>query len=312
MLPDISDWLRASWADYRRRWSALMAVLAAGGIATLFGVLLPLVPAGILTVAGVGSPWLVWGAASAAALLAGLWLSTWAQAASVRAASTDEDAASALAAGWRQTVAFGWVLTLAMLAIGGGFLLLLLPGLLLSSLLVFAPFYQLGGEGEGLGALELSYARARPHLGPVGLRLFVAWIVAVVPSWIPWVGWLLGPLWAPFGLVALARLAADLKTLSPAPERPKLGPAVMGLSAALVLAMLVGVYGAATTARNLYRSYASGGLTLKAPDPETAQALLAALQGKGTPEDQRKAFEYAVSLSSTALAAPAPPAGAAP
>ncbi|MDD5304627.1 MAG: hypothetical protein PHS14_16145, partial [Elusimicrobia bacterium] len=196
------------------------------------------------------------------------------------------------------------VLSLAMLAAGGGFVLLIVPGLILSVLTFFAPFYQMSGEDRGLGAVELSFARVRPVFGAVAGRLLLAGLIAWIPSWIPYAGWLIGPLWAPFGLVACARLADDLKTLSPAPSRPALGGAVGALSCVLVAAFFAVSWGATRGALALYDSYASGRLELKPPDSETAQALLAVLQGHGTESDRRRSATYVLSLSSAAAAAP--------
>ena len=304
MLPSIEDWLSASWGDYRRRWMALMSVIALGGLATATGVLLPLFPAGLAAFFHAGSPWLIWGAASFISLLAGLYLSTWAQAAALRAASRDESASEALRRGWGQTPAFAWVLSLAMAAAGGGFVLFLVPGMILSVLLFFAPFYQISGEDLGMGAVELSFARVKPVFGAVSTRLFLIGLIAWLPSWIPYVGWLIGPLWAPFAFVACARLADDLKASSPAPERPSLGVAVGALSVVLVAATFVSSWAATRGAMALYDSYASGRLELKAPDAETAQAILAVLQGKGSDEDKLRSATYVLSLSSAAAAAP--------
>lgn len=281
-----------------------MSVIALGGLATAAGALLPLIPAGLAAVFGAGSPWLIWSAAALVSLLVGLVVSTWAQAAAVRAAASDEGAGEALRLGWGQTPAFAWVLSLVMLAAGGGFVLLIVPGLILSVLLFFAPFYQITGEDHGMGAVELSFARVRPVLGPVSTRLLVVGLVTWLPSWIPYVGWLIGPLWAPFAIVACARLADDLKTLAPAPERTSLGPAVGALSFVLVAAMFVSSWAATRGAMALYNSYASGRIELKAPDAETAQALLAVLQGQGSDEDKRRSATYVLSLSSAAAAAP--------
>lgn len=304
MLPSIGDWLSASWADYRRRWKALMAVLALGGLATAAGVFLPLIPAGILSVVGIGSPWAIWGAAGFLSLLAGLGLSTWTQAAAIRAAAEDQRAGAALSAGWRQTPAFAWVLSLATLAAGGGFVLFVVPGLILGVLLFFSPFYQMDGETGGLDAVELSFARVRPVFGAVSARLAVAGLVAWLPSWIPYVGWLIGPLWAPFALVAFSRLARDLKTLSPAPERPSLRAAVWALSLVFVGATFALSLSAVRASAALYESYASGKLEFKAPDAATAQSLLATLQGQATEEDRARSLTYAISLSSAAAATP--------
>lgn len=304
MLPSIESWLAASWADYRRRWLALMTVLALAGLATAAAVLLPLIPAGLAAYFGAASPWVIWGAVFVYALFVGLYLSTWAQAAAMRAASNDEGAGESLRMGWRQTMAFAWVLSLVMLAAGGGFFLLIVPGLIFSVLLFFAPFYQLSGEDAGMGAVELSFARVRPVFGAVLLRLFLAGLIVWIPSWIPIIGWLIAPLWAPFGLVACARLAADLKTLTPEPARPSLGVAVGAMSLVFVAATFAATWGAARGAAALYDSYTSGKLALRPPDAETAQSLLAVLQGQGTEEDAQRSTAYVLSLSSAAAAVP--------
>lgn len=307
MLPSIGDWLSASWADYRRRWVAVMSVLAIGGVATAAAVLLPLIPAGFAAYLGAAPQRLIWGTVFIYGLLVGLYLSTWAQAAAIRAAAFDEGAGASLRMGWRQTPAFAWVLSLAALAVGGGIFLFIVPGLIAGVLLFFAPFYQLSGEDAGMGAVELSFARVKPFFGAVLVRLLLAILIAWIPSWIPYAGWLIGPLWAPFGLVAFARLADDLKTLTPAPERPSLALPVAALSALFVVAGLSTSWMAARGVSALYESYASGKLTLQPPDAETAQSLLAVLQGQGTEDDARRSTAYVLSLSSAAATAAASP-----
>jgi hypothetical protein len=191
-----------------------------------------------------------------------------------------------------------------MLAVGGGFIALILPGLVLSALVFFAPFYQLDGEERGMGALELSCARVRPQFGAVSGRLALAALIAWLPSWIPWVGWLIGPLWAPFSLVACARLAADLKALSPSPERPSLRIPVAVLSVLFVVTCLASTYQAARRARAAGEAYAEGRLTLPPPDALTAQSLAALLQGQATQEDVQRSATYVISLSTSIGKAP--------
>jgi MFS family permease len=299
MLPGIKDWLAASWADYRRRWLTLMAVLSAGTLATVAGMLLPLIPGGIAAYLGA---WWIFGAAYLLSMLLVLSLSAWAQAAFMRSAANDEGAGEALRRGWKQTPAFAWVLSLSMLAAGGGFVLLILPGLVLGVLLFFAPFYQLAGEARGLGALELSWARVRPVLGAASWRLSLLALIGALLSWIPYVGWLTGFVWAPFAVVACARLADDLKSLNPEPARPSLGPAVAALSCVFLAASVAVSWSSVRGGRALYDSYASGKLALKTPDAETAQSMMAVLQGHGTEEDSRRSTTYVLSLSSAAAA----------
>src|ERR1039458_9388266 len=95
-MPSFADWLKASWEDFRRRWAVLLAVAGTGGAVTLAAGFLPFLPAALATLFGVGPAWAVWGSAAVVSLSAVLWFSTWAQAAMMRAAMTDETARECL------------------------------------------------------------------------------------------------------------------------------------------------------------------------------------------------------------------------
>ncbi|MBI3564268.1 MAG: hypothetical protein HY079_03620, partial [Elusimicrobia bacterium] len=249
-MPAFSDWVKASWEDYRRRWLVLLGVAGITGAATLAGAFLPLLPALILSLAGVGPAWAVWGLGALGALLAALWLSTWGQAAMTRAALTDESAAACLKEGWALTGAFGWAFTLIVLAVAGGWCLLILPGLLLSVLLFSAPLIVADGEARGVAALALSWARVRPRLATVALRVAAAGLIAAAPGWLPHVGWLIAMFWTPIGLVLLARLARDLRAAEPAPETPRwMGAAVTVLALVFVGGTTLAGWAAARGAR---------------------------------------------------------------
>lgn len=259
-----------------------------------------MLPAGLAAMLSMGSPWLIWGVSLTVSLALGLWLSTWAQAAAIRAAFIDEGAVDSLRESWSQTWGFGVVLTWLCLVVGGGLLLLIVPGIILGVLLFFAPFYQLSGEGEGLDAVGLSCARVKPVLGPIVVRLGLIGFIVAVPSWIPWVGWIIGPLWAPFGLVACARLAADLKCMMPRPEKPRgLAMSAVALSAVLMLVLGAGSWFTARKAQRLYADYNSGALSLRVPDPATSASFLALLEGKGSNDDIQRVVNYALSMSSS-------------
>jgi len=300
MLPSVEDWLSASWADYKRRWAPLMGVLLVGSVATMSAVGFPILAAAAFAYSSTVNLWVVLGAGWVVSTLAVLVVSTWAQAATIRAASFDEPAGDSLRLGWRQTPAFAWVISLAMLAAGGGFVLLVVPGLILTVLFFFAVFYQLSGEAEGMGALELSYGRVRPHFGAVTSRLLLILTLGWAPSLIPWIGWLIALAFGPFVFVACARLAADLKAAMPAPDRPSLRAPVAALSAVLLLATVGVTWAAARTAFALGESYASGNLAL--PDAETARSMRAVLEGTGTEEDAQRSTAYVLSLSSATAA----------
>ncbi len=306
-VPSFADWLRESWKDYRRRWAVLLAVAGTSGALTLLAGGLPFLPAAVLSLVGVGPVWAVWGGACLVSILAVLWLSTWSQAAVTRAALTEDSVGACLKDGWALTAAFGWVFSLVLLAVGGGGVLLIVPGLLLSVLFVLAPMIVASGEAEGVRALELSWGRVRPRFGLVATRIVAAGLIAAAPGRLPYVGWLVELFWAPIGLVLIARLEKDLRASDPRPQAPRgLGAAV----AALSLALVVGTAAAAFAATRLVRAAiaSTGGLEsfARRVRPETAQAYVEAL-GRGDEEGAKK--ELSQVLAQLLAAPPAADAG---
>jgi hypothetical protein len=302
-MPPFWDWIRATWDEFRRRWSRLMAVIGVGGVATLAATALPLIPTLILAALRIGPLWLVVGLGSLASISAALWASTWAQAAAVRAVVFDEPAGDSLARAWGQTPAFGWVITLSMLAIGGGLCLFVLPAALLLVLLFFAPYYEIAGEAAGPAALGLSWARVEANPLQAGLRLLAAAVLTWWPSQVPYVGWIIAMFWAPIGLVATARLAADLRAAAPAAPAPRwMAKAVAGLSALLLAGLVAASVAAAYAAQRaapmasaLSERVLSGRL-----DASTGTSLIAVLNGNPTPEQRRQAYEFVAAASSAA------------
>jgi hypothetical protein len=209
--------------------------------------------------------------AGALSLTAALWSSTWAQAALIRAALTEETTRECLCAAWGRTAAFAWVLTMVMLAVVGGFFLLIIPGLLLSVLLFAAPFRAVAGEADGARALGLSWARARPRFGTVLVRLGAASLLAAAPGYVPYAGWLIMLFWAPFGVVAIARLDKDLRAAQPEAEAPSwMGAAVVCLAVVFFVGTSAAVYGAARLTMAAARNF----------DPQSAQDLIKAVAGR--------------------------------
>lgn len=291
-VPSIADWLQASWRDFLRRWPVLVAAAGVGGAASIAGAFLPMLAAGLAVLLGADALTALGLGASVAVPLA-LWLSTWAQAAVVRAALFEESLGPSLSRSWAMTGGFSWVLCLCFLAAGGGFFLLILPGLLLSALLFFAPVYQMSGEAEGLRALELSWARVRPRLPDAGMRIVLVVVIVLAPGWIPYIGWLVAPFWAPFGVVATARLARDLRDAAAVGEPPRLGTAVALLSLVFALGTAVSGRQALQTYRSVRRAVLEGGLFSEGIDEETGRALIAVLSGQATEDQARRALAFA-------------------
>jgi hypothetical protein len=311
-MPSFSDWLKGSWDDFRRRWAVLLGVAGVTGAAAMAGTFVAFVPAALLTAFGVGPAWAVWGAAAAVSIAALLWLSTWAQAAVTRAAMTEDPAGDCLSRGWRDTAAFGWVLTLTLLAVVGGYFLLVIPGLILSVVLFFGAFYQIAGEGDGMRALELSWGRALPRFGTVSLRLFAAGLIAAAPGWIPYIGWLISMFWTPFGIVAIARLARDLRDAEPEPRAPSwLGGAVAGLSGVFVVGTAVFMFAAVKTVQAAAKSLSDPAGLASRIKPETTQALIDAYTGQVGEDQKRKALADLLAELKTPADAPVVSSGTA-
>ena len=290
-MPSIADWLKASWGDFRRRWAVLLAVAGAGGAATIAAGFLPFVPAALAAMFGIGPSWAVWGSAVAVSLTAVLWLSTWAQAAMLRAALTDETTRECLALAWGQTAAFGWVLSLVLLAVVGGYFFFIIPGLILSVMLFAAPFCQISGEAEGARALGLSWARVKPHFGTVALRLLAATLITAAPGWIPFVGWIVMLFWAPFSFIAMARLDKDLRAAEPEAAAPEwMGAAIAGLTAVVLIGTVVACFLTVRLTMAAVRDFNRPGGLASRLRPETAQALLDALTGQATDDQKKKAY----------------------
>jgi hypothetical protein len=290
-MPSFADWLKASWADFRRRWAVLLAVAGVGGGATLAAGFIPFIPAALAALFGIGPAWAVWGSAVVVSLTAVLWLSTWAQAALMRAALTDETPRECLALSWSQTGAFAWVLSLALLAVVGGYFLFIIPGLILSVMLFAAPFCQISGEAEGARALGLSWARVRPHFGAVALRLFAATAITAAPGWIPYVGWIVMLFWAPFSIIAMARLDKDLRAAEPEATAPGwMGAAISGLFAVVAIGTVAASFVALRVVTAAVRDFNRPGGLASRVRPETTQALMSAFAGQAGDDEKRKLY----------------------
>jgi hypothetical protein len=264
-MPPIDDWLRRSWERFARRWWVL---LASSGTATAAAMLAAFVPVlGAVYAASLGrwSPWTVWGVSLVASALLALWLSTWAQVAALEAAGGEEEVRECLRASWAKTAPFAWTLSLMLLACGGGYFLLVLPGLWLTPLLFAAPFITLQEGVPGLEALELSWRRSAGRWGALSGRLALAGAIPFLIGLIPFVGWLLGMVAGPFSLVMLVVLAEDLRAADPgtAAPAPRLALPVAALSVAFVVGTAFTVKAALLAAASLKELLAAQGAMLR-------------------------------------------------
>lgn len=213
-LPPVGSLLGRAWEIYQRRFgtlvllilfavfSLLLSILLFAGIGALLSGLAPdmhrpLIAAGVVT-----------------GLMAGLAVMFWGIGAFV-CAVTDESLTTreALENGWQLFGPFLWLFSLTGFIAGGGFLLLIIPGIIFSVWFVFAKFI-LVAEGErGMNAILKSKEYVRGRWGEVFGRLFVIWFFETAISSIPYVGIICAIFYAPYAMIARYLLYTDLKAL---------------------------------------------------------------------------------------------------
>ncbi|MBI1919845.1 MAG: zinc-ribbon domain-containing protein [Geobacter sp.] len=213
-LPPVGSLLGRAWEIYQRRFgtlillllfaifSLLLSVLLFAGIGALLSGLAPdmrrpLIAAGVVT-----------------GLMAGLAVMFWGIGAFI-CAVTDESLGmrEALENGWQLFGPFLWLFSLTGFIAGGGFLLLVIPGIIFSVWFVFAKFI-LVAEGErGMDAVLKSKEYVRGRWGEVFGRLFVIWFFETAVSSIPYVGVICALFFAPYAMIARYLLYKDVKAV---------------------------------------------------------------------------------------------------
>ncbi|GAB4485633.1 MAG: hypothetical protein OHK006_12120 [Thermodesulfovibrionales bacterium] len=201
-ITPIDQLLNGSWMIYRRRAGVLigLSLFSALVSAVLFiiiagaGFLLALADESLMV------PFLAAGATTGA--LAGIIVFCWGQAATVLAV-TDESLGfpDALAAGWRRLWDFIWLYSAAGFIIIGGFMLFIVPGVLLAIFFSFSQFILAEGREKGMRSLLLSRECVRGLWGQVFLRLLVVWLISMAVGSVPLAGPILSILAMPFSTV---------------------------------------------------------------------------------------------------------------
>jgi len=143
-------------------------------------------------------------------------LAMWCQSATI-AVVVDESLGvlAALRVGWKRFWSMGWVLFLVGAMIMGGFLLLVVPGIILSVSLMFALYPLYEEDVRGMDAVLLSRRYVRGRWWNTFGKLLLVWLVAIVLNMIPAVGPLLYFIFTPFLLLFLVALYRNLKETAP-------------------------------------------------------------------------------------------------
>jgi hypothetical protein len=214
-LRGIGELFKDTWGIYVRRVGVLMGLY-------LLAILFLLVPIGVFALLGaavsavlpdLSMPLLV------AGILTGLLLGSvvlfWGLAAMVYAVADENlDIRTALQRGWSRLWAFAWVFTLTGFIVTGGFLLLIIPGIIFSVWFFLSQFVLAAEDERGMRALLKSKSYMQGRFFEVFLRLFVVWMVSAAIGMVPVLGAVLSLLFVPFMLIYGWLIYDDLRPKS--------------------------------------------------------------------------------------------------
>lgn len=201
-----------AWEIYLRRVGVLMGLyllallmlLLPVGLFALIGAAIsallpdlggPLVAAGVLTGVVLGSIALFWG-------LAALVFAVADEGIGIRAA---------LKQGWSRIWAFAWVFSLSAFIVTGGFMLLVIPGILFSVWFFLCQFVLADEDERGMRALLKSKAYVRGKFIDVFVRLLAVWVASVLIGMVPALGPLLSILFVPYMMIFSWLIYDDLR-----------------------------------------------------------------------------------------------------
>ncbi len=170
---------------------------------------------------------------------------TWIVAASLYAIVEKTGIKESLGLGLSRVLAFFWLFFLITLIIGGGYGLLILPGILFTIWFFFAQYVLAAEDQRGMDALLKSKEYVRGHGWAVLGRLLLLMLIFLPLGFIPLVGPFLSILLGPFSLVYYNEIYQDLRQLKPdvaVPGGTGLKTVFIGLGIVGILALPVAAY----------------------------------------------------------------------
>lgn len=210
-LPDIGDLFRESWQLFQRRFAVLIGLY----LLTIAAFMLPVaisVGAAMLTGMAIGGGAVI--LAGLFGLLAGLYLGFRCFAAFLHAVVDDQLAiGAALEKGKGLILPLAWIGFLTSFIIGGGFILLIIPGVIFMVWFFFAQFILVKEEVRGMSALLKSREYVRGEWFNVALRLLLVWTASVLLGIIPLAGPILAIAFFPFAMIFHYLLYRDLREI---------------------------------------------------------------------------------------------------
>jgi hypothetical protein len=119
----------------------------------------------------------------------------------------------ALRKGWQRMGSFMWLYSLMSFIITGGFLLLIIPGVIFTVWFIFAQFIIVSESDKGMNAILKSKEYVSEKWFDIFLRLLVIWLVAGGIGVIPIIGPIISIVFFPFTMIFLYLTYEDLKAL---------------------------------------------------------------------------------------------------
>lgn len=211
-LPPVGSLLGKAWEIYQRRFGTLLLLVLFAAFSVVFSVLLFVAIGALLSQLAPDMRRALMAGGALTGVIAGMGVMFWGIGAFICAVADESlGAKSALEKGWLLFGPFLWLFSLTGFITGGGFLLLIIPGIIFSVWFGFAKFILVTEGGKGMDAMLKSKEYVRGRWGEVFGRLFVLWFFEVAFSSIPYVGVFCALFYAPYAMIARYVLYTDLK-----------------------------------------------------------------------------------------------------
>lgn len=210
-LTDIGDLFKESWQLFQRRFAILIGLY----LLTMVAFMLPVgITIGVAMLAGMAKGGGALVATGVAGLLVGLYLGFRCFAAFLHAVVDDRLAfGEALEKGKGLVLPLAWIGFLTGFIIGGGFILLIIPGIIFMVWFFFAQFILVKEDAHGMSALLKSREYVRGEWFNVALRLLLVWAASVLLGIIPLAGPVLCIAFFPFVMIFHYLIYRDLREM---------------------------------------------------------------------------------------------------
>jgi len=269
-LTDVVDLFKESWEVFQRRFSTLIGLL-------LLCVVASVVPAGaaaaLAAFAGMALGKLAIALIGGAGLLASIYLGFRCFAGFLHAVADERlSLRDAMAQGEGIVLPLIWIGFLTGFIIGGGFLLLIVPGIIFTVWFCFTQFILIQEESTGMDALLKSREYVRGEWFNVALRLLLVWAASLLIGAIPFVGPILSIVFFPYVMIFHYLIYRDLRQMKgDVPFPCSLGdqlkwPGVALLGYVVVPAALISVIGLSVLGP-MAKMASREGVTLQASAP---------------------------------------------